>query len=68
MTPDGKALYCDLISSDLLDVPIASFVLYHDFQKGVGGLVIELCAVLGTLKNSHVDERGGCLGSIRCDL
>ena len=66
--PSGLNFFCDLTSSDSPDAPILSLALFSDSRKGVGGLVSEWCAVLGTLKSNHVDERGGCLGSFRSDL
>ena len=66
--PTGLSFYCDFSSRDSPDVSIPLFVLFRNPWKGVGELVIERHAVLGTLKKNHVEERGGDLGSSRRDL
>ena len=49
-------------------VLIPELATFHDIQKGVGGLVIEGCAALESLKSNHVGKRGGLCGSFRSVL
>ena len=62
-TPGDLNFFCDLTSCDLLDALVPEFAAFQDLQKGVGGLVNERCAVLGTLDGNQVDGRGRCLGT-----
>ena len=62
------SFFYDLTSCDSPDASTPAFATFHDYLKGVGGLVSEQCAVLGTLKSNDVVERGGRLDSFRSDL
>ena len=66
--PWGLSFFYDVTSCDLLDAPIPEFAAFCDHRKGVGGLVIERHAKLGTLKSDCVGERGAQVGSFRSDL
>ena len=60
--PTGLSFYYDLTSRNLPDALIPSFVLFHNSQKGVGGLVVERHVVLGTLKSIVLKREEGVLG------
>ena len=66
--PRGLSFFYDLTSCDSPDAPVSMFAAFHDYWKGVCGLVSKRCAVLETLKSNHVSERAGHLGNFRRGL
>ena len=59
---------CDLTMCDLQWGLLPVFITFHNHSKGVGGLVSERCANLGTLKSDLVGESRTKIGSHRSDL
>ena len=63
--PKCLGYWCDLTSYDLPWVPLPVFVGFRDYLKGVGGLVSERRAKLGTLKSDCFGEKVAKIGSFR---
>ena len=57
--PKNLSYRCNLTSCNLLWAPLLVFVGFRDHYKGVGGLVSEWRAKLGTLKSNCVDKIRG---------
>ena len=66
--PKDLSYQCVLTSCNLPWAPLPVFVGFCGHFKGMGGLVSEQHAKLGTLKSDQVGERGAKIDSFKSSL